>query len=249
MSTKDLLDRLANLPERPRDVPTAPPIELVAFVVRWNRSLRQWKTTTLANFAHVSVSTVERVERGERVSVEALDCIAEAFGYARGYFTAPRVPLTPEETAASMVETYANLEPIPVAPMKTHRAVREAARCHAFLIHRPDVPATYDSDIEELQEWLDLGSFILSDAIHHGSSSEGRRRELYNDILGRIAEFERRGLTVLSGVMPAPQDGIPDWKVAVISITSKMTDPGALKRRHVMVDRRVVSLPPRKKAG
>ena len=60
-----------------------------------------------------------------------------------------------------------------------------------------------------------------------------------------MAELERRGLTVLSGVMAAPQDGVPDWKVAVISITPKTADPGAVKRRHIMVDRRVTALPKR----
>jgi len=48
MTIQDLLDKITQLPERPIDVPTAPPIELVTFVVRWNRGLRQWKTTTLA---------------------------------------------------------------------------------------------------------------------------------------------------------------------------------------------------------
>jgi hypothetical protein len=53
-------------------------------------------------------------------------------------------------------------------------------------------------------------------------------------------------LTVLSGVMNAPQEGIPDWKVAVVSVTPKLSDPGALKRKHVLVDRRIVaSRPPR----
>jgi hypothetical protein len=92
MATKDLLNRLTNLSEREANTPTVPLIELVAFVVRWNRGLRQWKATTLAEFARVSVSTVERVERGERVSGDALDRIAQAFGYDPGYFTAPRIP-------------------------------------------------------------------------------------------------------------------------------------------------------------
>jgi hypothetical protein len=146
-------------------------------------------------------------------------------------------PCLPRKLQRAWVETLSNLEAVPIAPMKTHRAVREAARCQAYLIHRPGIPDSYDGDIETLQEWLDLGSFILSDIFDHGLSSEGRRRELYNSILGSVAELERRGLTVLSGVMPAPQDGMPDCKVAVISITPKLTDPGAVKRRHLMVDR------------
>src|SRR5437016_282469 len=112
MTTQDLLDKITQLSERPTDVPTAPPIELRAFVVRWNRGLRHWKTTTLADFARVSVSTVERIERGDRVSDDALDKIAQAFGYEAGYFTTPRVPLGAEETAASLVETYSYLESV-----------------------------------------------------------------------------------------------------------------------------------------
>ncbi|WP_413815344.1 helix-turn-helix domain-containing protein [Bradyrhizobium sp.] len=88
MATKDLLDRLANLPDREANTPTVLPIEVVAFVVRWNRGFRQWKTT-LAEFARVSVSTVERVERGERVGADALDRIAQAFGYDPGYSRLP----------------------------------------------------------------------------------------------------------------------------------------------------------------
>jgi transcriptional regulator with XRE-family HTH domain len=242
MTTQDLLDKITQLPERPIDVPTAPPIELVAFVVRWNRGLRQWKTTTLADFARVSVSTVERIERGERVSDDALDRIAQAFGYEAGYFTAPRLPLGAEEAAASLVETYSHLEIVPVGPMTTHRAVRDAARCDAVLIHRPEVSDVYDDDIAGLQEWLDLASFILSDIADPPPSERGRR-DLYNDILAYVGDLEQRGLTVLSGVMPAPQDRFPDWKVAVVSITPRLTDPGAAKRRHLMVDRRVVTLP------
>jgi len=199
----------------------------------------------LADFACVSVSTIERVERGERVSDEALDRIAQGLGYEPGYFTGPRCRLGPEQAAASFVETFGEMEAVAVAPMNTHRQVREAARCQAFLMHRPDVPEVYDADLAGLNEWLDLASFILSTEIESAASERGRR-DLYNDILGCIGEIEKRGLTVLSGVMNAPQEGIPDWKVAVISVTPKLSDPGASKRRHVFVDRRIVALRPRR---
>jgi hypothetical protein len=55
--------------------------------------------------------------------------------------------------------------------------------------------------------------------------------------------MECRGLTLLSGVMHVPQKGFPDWKVGIVSATPKSTDPGAARRKHVLVDRRVVALP------
>lgn len=244
MNAQELLDKIKELPNKPVDVPTAPPLELVAMVVRWGRHLKQWKATTLADFARVSLSTVERVERGDRVSEEALDRIAQALGYERGAFTTPRLPVGPEQAAEHLVETYGHLEPVAVAPMKTHKAIREAAKCDAYLIHRPDVPHTYDDDLANLGEWLDLASFILSDIVDDPTPSDRGRRDLYNDILKCVAELERRGLTVLSGVMAAPQPGLPDWKVAIISVTPRLTDPGAPKRHHVLVDRRCVALPP-----
>jgi Helix-turn-helix domain len=89
MSTKDILDRIANLPPGPSDIAGVPPPELIGFCVRWERGLRQWKRSTLADFACVSVSTIERVERGEKVSDEALDRIAQGLDYEPGRFTAP----------------------------------------------------------------------------------------------------------------------------------------------------------------
>jgi transcriptional regulator with XRE-family HTH domain len=207
--------------------------------VRCARGLRQWKRSTLADFACVSVSTIERVERGEKVSDEALDRIAQELGYEPGRFTALRYRLGTEQATARLGETFGEMEAVAVAPMNTHRQVREAANCDALLMHRPDV---YDADLANLAEWLDLASFIAE--FGRVSASEPGKRDFYNDILGCIREIEKRGLMVLSGVMNAPQEGIPDWKVAVISVTPKLSDPGALKRRHVFVDRRLVALRP-----
>ncbi len=241
-TTQDLFERLAQLPDPPPGSAHVPPVELVAFIVRWNRGLRNWKKSTLADFARVSVSTVERIERGEKVSHDVLDKVAEGFGYEAGYFTKPRFRLGTDEAAAKLADTYGQLEPVAVAPLKTHRAIREIAQSDAYLFHRPDVPESYDGAIANLGEWFDMASFVMSFP-EDGSSSKWGRRDLYNDLLASVQELEREGFTVLSGVMDAPQEGLPDWKVAIISVTPKQRDPGALKRQHVMVDRRVVALP------
>jgi transcriptional regulator with XRE-family HTH domain len=242
MSTHDLLKKIGNLPDGPSDLPEVPPPELIGFFVRYVRGLKQWKQGTLADFAGVSISTVERVERGEKVSPEALDAIARGLGFEQGYFTNPRYRRPDEETAADL-DRLAQMEPVAVAHMTLHKQVREAANCHAFLIHRPDVPAHFDPEIANLTEWFDIASFVLSDRSDRASASERSRRDLYNDILACVKELERQGLTVLFGMMNAPQVGIPDWRVAIVSITTKALDPGAIKRRYVFVDRSLVALP------
>ncbi len=73
--------------------------------------------------------------------------------------------------------------------------------------------------------------------------SDGRRRDLYSDILKAASDLDRLGLIILGGVMPAPQEGMEEWKVAVICVSTKAQDPGAAKRKHVLVDRRAVTGP------
>ncbi|WFS02375.1 helix-turn-helix domain-containing protein [Rhizobium tumorigenes] len=242
MNVHELLHKVAESADRPADGPTAPPVELVALVVRTSRGLRQWKVSTLADFARVSVSTIERVERGEKVGEEALDRIAMALGFDRGAFHEPRLPIGKEEVAKHMQETYGNLAVVDVAPMRTHRAVRQATRCQAIIVHSADVPASYDEDIASLTEWLDFASFALSDLTDMEGVEEISRRKLYEDILSCVSELERRGLNIQVGVVDAPQPKLPNWKVAVLSITTKLADPAAGKRSQIFIDRRNFAL-------
>jgi transcriptional regulator with XRE-family HTH domain len=220
-----------------------PPPEIIAFFVRHVRGLRQWKKGTLASFAGVSLSTVERVERAEAVSDDCLDRIAVGLGYDPGYFTKPRVSLSPEATAGRIDESWGNLVAVPVRHLSTQRAIRQLGQCHGFLVHRPDVADAVNDLIDELAKWLDLASFILGSSNDLAPPAEGRRRELYADILQCVRRIEQHGLYVLGGVMDAPQIGIEDWKLAVVSITPRRDDPGAPKRREIYVDRRCAQLP------
>jgi hypothetical protein len=65
MSMSDLLDRISRLEHGPSDGPVIPEPEVVGFFVRWVRGLRQWKQSTLADFACVSVqpSSASSAER------------------------------------------------------------------------------------------------------------------------------------------------------------------------------------------
>jgi transcriptional regulator with XRE-family HTH domain len=239
MKSKEIIERLAAMPPRPPGVPAVPPIELVAMVTRMGRSLRQWKKETLADFACVSLSTIERVERAEPVGVESLDRVALALGYEKGAFTAARIPIPREQAAAEFVEEMGNLEAVPVRPFLTHRQVRMVAGTQAFLIHRPELGPAYDADVEALTEWIDLVSWVMGP--HSiGGGEFNRRRDLCGNVLASVSELRRRGVTVLVGVMEAPIPGIPDWKVAIISLTPRLSDPGATNRRTILVDRRLV---------
>ena len=239
MTSRDLFDRIAKLPKPMPGVAQVPPPELVAFTIRCARGLRSWKKSTLADFAGVSLSTVERAERGEVVLPDSLDRMAEALGYEAGYFTAPRAPLSEDELIASMKNTYGEMVPVEIAPLRTETQIRTLIRCHAYLPHCPDIPEGFEADVHGLVEWLDFAAFATTDFA--GLPRERARRKLYRDILDFVHDMEKRGLNVLAGIMDAPQARFPDWKVAVLAVSAKAKDPGAAKRKHLFVDRRVVA--------
>ena len=215
-----------------------PPLELVAITVRFTRKMRQLKLSSLAHMADVSVSTIERVERAEKVSDEALDKIAVAFGLEPGYYSAPRRRLSTEEAGTQARQQYSHLVEVDVRPLRTQAQVREIGRCHSFLVNRSGLDAEFDDDIAGLVEWLQIASPILDT-----EGEEGGRRELYRSILEAATNLERNlAATVLVGSMAAPQPDLPDWTVAIISITPKNIDPGAPKRRFVLVDRRCTQM-------
>lgn len=63
----------------------------IAFFVRLQCGIMGWKKETLAGFARVSLSTIERIEHGEAVSTESLDRVAEVLRQPPAAFTAPCV--------------------------------------------------------------------------------------------------------------------------------------------------------------
>jgi transcriptional regulator with XRE-family HTH domain len=240
--TTPLFEKLAQVKQPQAGEIAVPGPETVGFFIRWVRGLKNWKQSTLADFAQVSVTTIERAERGEKISDDCLERIGQALGYGPGYFTAPRRVKTQDEAYDVLADTWGHWEPVAVRPFRTQSQVRELANCHAYLFHRPGVDETFDSEIAALKEWLDVTSFILNGP--SGSTrAQDRRRELYQHTLDCVQTLERRGVTVLCGAMAAPQPELPDWKVAIIAITTKLSDPGALKRRVILVDRRCCALP------
>jgi transcriptional regulator with XRE-family HTH domain len=137
MSMQKILDRQSQMPNEPPGTTVVPSPELLALFVRWCRRLMQWKVSTLAEFASVSVSTIERIERGEKVNGASLEQVAAALGYAPGTFTPPRKRACSEEAYASMAEQFGHLETVNVRPFKQQGQVRVLSECCAILLITP----------------------------------------------------------------------------------------------------------------
>jgi transcriptional regulator with XRE-family HTH domain len=138
MKFQELLDRLADQDRSTSpDGMVTPSPELIAFNVRWVRSMRQLKKSALAHIAGISLSTIERVERAEKVSDGSLDKIAVAIGQESGYYTAPRRRRSAQEVIEELKQEYGELQEVQVRPLRTQVQVRELSCCHGYLINRP----------------------------------------------------------------------------------------------------------------
>lgn len=230
------MDRLA------RDgIAALPAPATVAFFVRLQRGMMGWKKETLAGFARVSLSTIERIERGEAVSSGSLDRVAEALRQPTGAFTAPRIPSTSEEAWRRLEESaapFAETVAVAVRPLRGHRQIAELACAHLIIVDGSRLSDVHDSELATLREWLDLTSFVLAtnnkDSASRAGADSVKRRKLYDDVLGCVWEIERQGHAVaLAGTYQIDTENaaIPIATAGLVGFFPKLTDPAAINRR------------------
>lgn len=210
-------------------IPT--PQQISVLVTAWRRACG-WKQETLAQFAAVSISTVERIERGEPVSNEMLDRVAVALNFSEGDFHRPRSRRDVDEAFAATARFFESKLTVPCAPLKTQLQAADLLSCQASLID--DGRCTLDAAevITVLRENLDFYSFVLSNVAELGEPV--KKREIYASLLADVHTVERRGYTALHAIYEAGSHLGP-VKVAVIAFFPKLTDPGAAKREVVFV--------------
>lgn len=206
----------------------------IANFVKLQRTFNGWKQDMLAAEAGVSLATVSRVERGQKVRPAQLRKLARALGKPEDEFVRERVRPTPEEATANFVEIFAWTEgrvPVAVAPFRTERQLRATLATYSLLL---DSDLDYDAadDVAELREWLDLASFVQSEregVIGPKPDRNFRVRRLWRDVLDCIERLERtNAAVVLAGIYAAEsmKSGEP-VTIAVIAIRSRRRNPAA----------------------
>lgn len=221
----------ANLMDDPDALFTPSPQEIAALVTAWRR-LRGWKQETLAQFAGVSLSTVERIERGEAVSTESLDRVAVALEFKAGDFHRPRSRRGFDESLIQTMRFFEGKLAVPCAPLKTQPQVATLLGCHAYLVDDGRCTPDAAEAIAILHENMDFYRCVLSGMF--GPSEPVKKREIYTSLLADVQAVERRGYTALHTTYDADSRFGP-VKVAVIGFFPRLTDPGAVKREFVLV--------------
>lgn len=201
---KELLERIRKLNDGiPPGQPVVPAPELIALNVIMERKLCQMKVSTLAAMAGVSVSTVERIERGDAVSREVLDKVGRVFGKEDGYYTAPRIRKTPEETIAELNQKYANLEAVEVRELKTQPQVRDLGMCCGCLVYCDEI-----TEEANCRKPLGMARSRILRRVRHERSGGGPARTLRQCVEGR-GELEKERLRRAGGQDAGAPAGVP----------------------------------------
>jgi DNA-binding XRE family transcriptional regulator len=231
-----LYDRLIALPRPDPDTPALPPAEIIAFNVHVRRKLHGWKQSALASLAGVSLSTVERIERGDTVQPAVMEKIGAAFGYPPGYYTAPRVPLTQEEMAR---EADVHTAFVPVTAFANQHSFRRIARCQR-LAFAPigGLAVNHPLMLPLFERMWDLSVHLERQGSVPKSQLAGVR-DLYRDIARHLTALHREGIEVLGGVLHEPERDPAHY--GVIAAGRRSVDPGILARKLILLDRREVT--------
>lgn len=225
------------------DEPRPPPPGTIADFIKLQRAIIRWKQQTLASKARVSLSTVERVERGEAVSSESLEKLAEALNQRPGAFTEPRVPLSTEKALQNLLESLSwtnGRVPVKVAPFRRQAQLRDLVHTD-LLVMDSDLEEDAAGDLNTLREWLDLTGFIRAE---DGSFLPKRERDLslrdlYRDVFNAVQAIERQYKAVcLVGTYEAKSnfaDG-RTVRVAVVAARSRVHNPACSKISTLMAE-------------
>jgi transcriptional regulator with XRE-family HTH domain len=208
----------------------------IANFVKLQRTFYGWKQDMLAAEAGVSLATVSRVERGQKVRPAQLRKLAHALGKPEDEFVRERVRLPPEKAVANFFEMFAWTEgrvPVKVAPFRTEIQLRAILATFSMLLDS-DLGDDAADDVADLREWLSLASFVQAErwgAIGTKPDRDFRVRRLWREVLDCVERLERtHAAVVLTGtyVAESMKSGEP-ITIAIVAIRSRRHNPAASK--------------------
>lgn len=219
-----------------------PAADTIAGFVRLQRAMYGWKQDILAAQAAVSLSTIQRIERGQPVSDEKLERVAVALRQEPGAFTSPRMPLSDQEATRLLSDSLKWMEgrvPVSVAPLRKAAQLRALTETD-LVIFESDLGEDAADDLAELREWIDLTGFIRAEVnglLGMKAEPSTRLRELYGHVLSAVTRIERAHRAVcLSGAYKAPSN-LPPFATAsagVLTVRSRAQNPAAARIRRLL---------------
>ncbi len=219
-----------------------PSPKFVGEFVLFQRCLMGWKQETLAQFAGVSLPTIQRVERGEKVSGEVLDRLAAVLGQKEGAFTKPRIPLTGAQLNDAIEKAsrpWDGKVTVRVRPVENVTQVASLVHSEFCIIDGREAELTHPMCFSDLRETMDcVAVSLLADQpnsmVERSERPRLKRRELYYAVLQLIKSIRIKTDTIaLCGVYDAKTNtpSLETVRAGTLAFFSRRSDPGAIKRR------------------
>lgn len=224
--------------------PRVPAPDTIAEFVKLQRAFYGWKRETLAALARVSLSTVERVERGDFVRASSLEKLALALNQQRDAFTAERIPLSEAEALAMLVESFSWMNgtvPVDVAPLRHEAQLRVLTDTDVAIVTSDLEGEEAACAVDGPREYLDLTSFVRAEdgTLMPKRERSFRLRRLYRNVLAVALSIERdHKAACLAGTYEA-KSSTPDFdvvRVSVIAVRSRERNPAAANIKRLMAE-------------
>jgi plasmid maintenance system antidote protein VapI len=169
----------------------------IAFIARWASRQQRIKQAVLAQTAHVSEKTVERLEKGDAVLADdTYRRLAEALGLAREAFTEVAYHPSLEEVRAAAAEQQAKLEAenirTAVRPVRDPRVFISFFGAHAMLVDDSQIDTDDLEVVYAFRENLrDCGDIA-------GDVPDTSRLAYATDLLEELRAIEQLGYAALT---------------------------------------------------
>lgn len=203
-------------------------------LVRQFRKIMGGKKETLADFARVSLSSVERVERGIKAGEEIYRRLALALHFQPDDLIRPRSVASVDEALDKALKFFEGRIITSAERLCRRPQLARLLDAHVMLVDDGRCDEATRATIPALREWLGLGSFALGMSqdpnLPNEKLTRGERKKLLDDILAEVAKIERRGYTALMTVYEADMPLMGKQPLGVIAFFPKLTDPAAAKR-------------------
>ena len=148
-----------------------------------------------------------------------------------------RIPLSAEEVERSMAEDWPHRVVVEVATLTKERQLRELAQCHAVLKLGQGHSVEAAETLDQLAEWIELIAFVRNDDVVVPNEPK-RLRDLYRGAFECVERLRQQGMALVVGAWKEPMPKISDFTTGVLAISPRAIDPGASKRRIIVLDRR-----------
>ena len=167
--------------------------EELAFCIRAFREARQWSQEQLAEISHLSVRTIQRVEKGKAASFDTRRALASAFDFENiDALNKPFHIPTPEDLKAAQEKLDREHVTLAALPLTTGRQLAKLAEDCSMDLSEP----AFELSREAAEEFAALVDYFRDYRDCADVYSETQKFEVYDDLQAHIDALRTHGVSL-----------------------------------------------------